>query len=744
MDKMASASTEHPNTTGLAQRYAALIVRRAQALLIAPLILCVLLTPLAFSAVDHTVPDGWLPHGSDAMKMQAIAAEEFGRSGANYYLLFSDPTGQRLADSPEFVSEVQHAVRPFRAMPEVADVFTWGTTRSDLLNTILISDDRTMSIAVISLAGEPTGTIGTPDWLRANLDTHSLHMQLTGLPVVGDDFRSVGENDLFRAELISLPVTLILLLIIFRGVIPALVPVMLAVCGMIITLATMNMVSRVSIVNVFTVNTVTMLGLATGIDYALIMVSRFREEIQYHPAEIALARTLSTAGRTVIVAGSTVAIGLSGLFFFRVPAATTTALLGATIVVVTVLLALTALSATLFLLARFFRTPSRPMPSRRLLTSLESWRERHPVSTVLICIALLAVLTAPILSLRGVSPGINNLPPGVESRAAAETIRDHFPAASTSPIEIVLQPRRGSMLDAGNLGSYQQIATMLRDIDGVQRVESLWSFAPAGFTPGTLATSFILQPELVRVSRPFITRNAALLIVTADASLDHDGQIRLVNTIRSQLHGEPAPNMRAIVGGQIGLDIDMLEFVKNRIPIVLTWIVLLTALALFAQLRSALLPMKAIALNLASIGASFGALVWIFQEGHLSSVLRFEPQGTTVLLVPVLMFCFLFGLSMDYEVIMLGRIREQWLSHGETNAAVNTGLERSAGIVTASAALMITVFVAFAFSQLDVVKALGVGLAIAVALDATVVRLLLLPATMQLMGSWNWWPTKRS
>ena len=193
----------------------------------------------------------------------------------------------------------------------------------------------------------------------------------------------------------------------------------------------------------------------------------------------------------------------------------------------------------------------------------------------------------------------------------------------------------------------------------------------------------------------------------------------------------------------MALDLDLLNHISSRTPVVLTWVLILTGIALFIHLKSAVLPIKAIVLNLASMGASFGMLVWIFQEGHLASLFGAEANGTTVMLLPVLMFCFLFGLGMDFEIIMLSRIRESWQEHGDTTRAVRDGLNDSAGIVTASALMMMVVFLAFAFSQLDVVKALGIGLAIAVFVDATIVRLLLLPATMQLMGRWNWWPSKR-
>lgn len=716
-------------------------VRNAQAVLGITLLVCALLIPLALQATQNTVPDGWLPDSATAVQVQQYTAEQFGRSDTTYYLLFSDPASELTARDRGFVDQVQFVVRPLRAIDGVDSVLTWGTTRNDLLNSMLISEDGMSSLAVISLYSAPEGTFGSPEWLRANLGTSEIDVHITGLEVVGEDFRIVGHNDLVRAELIALPITLVLLFFIFRGFVAALIPVALATGSMIITLATMAVMARFTSVSVFTVNTVTMLGLAVGIDYALIMVSRYREEIEDKPVEEAIVATISSAGKTVLTAASTVAIGLSGLIFFDVPAATSTAMLGALVVLAAMVLSIVAVPAALAIFSDRIAGVHPSQSQSRILTRIETVREHHPVATLLACIALLSLLTAPVLGMNAVSPGITNLPATAESRQTTETIQDNFPLASTSPIEIVIQPRRGSMLEATNLQRYQDLNRMLATVPGVQRVESLWSFIPAGFTASTLATSFMLEPDLATASQAFLTRSAGLITVIPNPDLTDAEAHELVQEIRRVLEAQPISGITAMVGGAIALDLDLLQHISARTPIVLGWILTLTALTLFLHLRSALLPLKAITLNLISMGASFGMLVWIFQDGNLAGVIGAEANGTTVMLVPVLMFCFLFGLGMDFEIIMLSRIRESWQRHGDTTLAVREGLHQAAGIVTASAVLMLTVFLAFAFSELDVVKALGIGLAIAVVIDATVVRMLLLPATMQLMGRWNWWPS---
>ena len=718
-------------------------MQRAQWVLVTSLLICALLIPLALRATQNTVPDGWLPDSATAVQVQELTAEKFGRSNTTYYLLFTDPTGQLQADDREFVEQVLFAVRPLHAIDGVDSVLTRGTAGNELLNSLLISDDGSASLAIVSLDDAPLEYFGTPDWLRESLAQVDLDVHITGLPVVGEDFRIVGHNDLVRAELIALPITLILLIFIFRGVLPAAIPVVLAAGSMIITLAAMAMLATIAPVSVFTVNTVTMLGLAVGIDYALIMVSRFREEIAHSPTTAAIEKTISTAGKTVLTASSTVAIGLSGLLFFDVPAASTTALLGATVVLVAMILSLTAVPAALVIFSTRIARVGAARKPLRILPRLEAIREQRPVVVLFGSLAVLALLTAPVLGMKAVSPGITNLPANAESRTTAEQIQQEFSLASTSPIEIVIQPTRGSMLEQSNLQRYKDLTTLIADTPGVLRAETLWDFIPSGFTTRSLSTSFLLEPNLVVASQPYLTRSAALITVIPDPSLTDEQVHELVVVLREQLNMTPVRGIETMVGGAAGLDLDLLDHITQRTPIVLGWVLSLTAIVLFLHLRSAVLPVKAILLNFVSMGASFGMLVWIFQEGNLAWIVGAEATGTTVMLVPVLMFSFLFGLGMDFEVIMLSRIRESWQQHGDTTLAVREGLSHSAGIVTASAVLMLAVFLAFAFSELDVVKALGVGLAISVAVDATIVRLLLLPTTMQLMGRWNWWPSKR-
>lgn len=725
-------------------RWGDVVVRFPRMCLIVPLLICLLLVPVAAQVTQNLTTVGWTPEDAESRQVQVMMDEEFGQASTNHYLLFSDPNGSLKATDREFRLAVEKAVRPFRNDPAFTAVYTWGSTTNETLNTTLISEDGTRSLAMLVLAHAPTPGAGDIEDVRSRLVSDRLDIQIGGWPATAETFLDVATSDLYRAELISIPVTLVLLLVIFGGVLAAGLPIALAVLSMIVTLAVLAVMSRFTMVNIFSINAVTMLGLAVGIDYALIMVSRYREESASTPPSVAIPRVMDTAGRAVLIAGSTVAIGLLGLIPFDVPAAISTGIAGACVVFVCIALALSALPAAFVLWGhRMERRRSwrvqLPAIFDRTGSHLRDVRQRHPLAILIVCGAMLLSFALPLRGMVGAAPTMEILPAASNARIVYDTIAKSFPNATISPIAITVEPRSGSMMSAANLADMHALTIALSGQPGVQSVDSIWAFLPTGMTPSAYATSLRLEPELVRVSSSMLTPNAALINITADPALDTGERRNLVDDLRTAMPELTGNDLTVHIGGDAGLDLDLIQHVERQAPKVLGFVVGLTWLALFLQFRSVVLPTKAILLNILSLSASFGALIWIFQEGHLSNILAFEPMGYTVIVIPILMFCFLFGLSMDFEVIMLSRIREVWQETGDNTRAIDLGLQHSAGIVTASATVMLIVFSAFGTSELQIIKSLGVGLAIAVLIDATIIRMLLLPAAMQLMGDWNWW-----
>jgi len=295
------------------------------------------------------------------------------------------------------------------------------------------------------------------------------------------------------------------------------------------------------------------------------------------------------------------------------------------------------------------------------------------------------------------------------------------------------------MTSARNLDDLRAFTDTVAAMDGVHGVTSVWTFIPEGPGSGLFSGGLLIEPRLRDAVAPYLTGRAAVVEIGVDGDLRDAASERIVGDLRANASALTDGRFRLTVGGDTAANRDLIDHVRTRAPLAIGMVVLATWLILFAQFRSVLLPVKAILLNILSLSASFGALVWIFQEGHGHQWLRFEPTGYTVVIVPIVMFCFMFGLSMDYEVIMLSRIREAWLESGDNRSSIQAGLHASAGIVTSAALIMLAVFLAFGTSELQIIKAVGIGLALAVLIDATLIRLIVLPAAMRLMGRWNWW-----
>ncbi|MDQ3654459.1 MAG: MMPL family transporter, partial [Chloroflexota bacterium] len=472
-------------------------------------------------------------------------------------------------------------------------------------------------------------------------------------------------------------------------------------------------------------------------------------ELVNHEPKEAMGITMATAGRTIVVSGMAVAIGLLGLLTFGVEAATATAIAASIVVMLGVLTSLTVLPAALSLLGG--RAKGRAVVRGRLVDSIRSRFEgvtvsarsildRNPVPALIASCAVLLVLAAPALTMRPEPPGMTVLPASQPARQMFDTVQADFSASTLSPMTLIVEPRNGRpMTSARNLDDLDEFVQSLNQIEGVDSVVSVWSFLPPGIGSSFLSGGIRVDQDLAAIAQPYLTTNAAVIEVNVHAEPGSSTAKAILDSIRTDHLRLSDGAFTVMVGGETATSVDLIDHLMERLPWTLGLVIVATALVLYVQFRSILLPIKAVLLNMLSLTASFGALVWIFQEGHLAGVLGFEPLGYTIVIVPVLMFCFMFGLSMDYEVIMLSRIREAWLETGDNHLAVSRGLRGSARIVTSAALIMLIVFTSFGTSDLQVIQQIGLGLAMAVFVDATIIRLVALPAAMQLMGRWNWW-----
>ncbi|HEX7212893.1 MAG TPA: MMPL family transporter, partial [Methylomirabilota bacterium] len=488
------------------------------------------------------------------------------------------------------------------------------------------------------------------------------------------------------------------------------------------------------------------IGLGVAIDYSLFIVTRFREEIRVHDGPHALARTMATAGRAILFSGLTVAIGLLGMVFLGLGNLGSIGWAGTVVVTLAVVYALTLLPALLAVLGPRvnslrlpFIHPERSRTGRGLWHAVAVTVMNHPWLVFLSVSAGLVILGLPFIHLRVGSGDVNALPPAAVSRRGDEALREHFPGGDSNRILVVVQYPDGSPLTGERVGRLYDLSRWLAARPGVGRVESLVDLDPSvtreQYQQLATAPASLLPPGVGQLLRQTVGGRLALLVVSTPLKPSSAEARALVQEIRSS---HPAMGGEVLVTGQTAFDLDIVDLVTRHAPRVVGLVMLATYVVLFLLLGSVLLPLKAVIMNLLSISASYGALVWIFQEGHLATWLDFTP-GPIQTATPIIMFCFVFGLSMDYEVLLLSRVGEEYERTGHTAHAVAEALESTGRLITGAAAIMAAVFFGFATAGSVIIQAVGIGIGLAVVIDATIVRALLVPATMRLMGRWNWW-----
>jgi putative drug exporter of the RND superfamily len=575
---------------------------------------------------------------------------------------------------------------------------------------------------------------------------------------------------------VSLPLAALALLVVFGSVVAAGLPLAVGGGAVVVALAVIWAVAGVTQMSIFVLNLATLLGLGLGVDYSLLMTSRFREELRRAPptpagrthndalassrggadvvtpspevVERAIRVTVATAGRAVLFSGLTVLLGLTGLILFEFPILRSVGIAGAIVVGLAVAAALTLLPAILAVLGerldalrirRVNEVEDPDGPWARLARRVM----RHPVAVFIPTLGFLLVLGFPFLHVRLNAPDATILPPTVASRAAFDLLDEKFGVGRFAPLSLAIRTA-GPATSADNVGALYDYSRRLAADPRIRRVDSI-----VDVDPRLTRTQYVLlygapagpPDRFVAATLSATTKdNLTMFNVTTPFGLNSDEARRLVADLRSA-NGPLAPPVgtSVLVGGGAADVVDVVDGIAAGFPRTALFIFVSTYLVLFVLLRSVVLPAKALVMNTLSIVAAFGALVWIFQDGNLSAVLGFQPLGYVETTQPVILFCVLFGLSMDYEVFLLSRMKEVWDRTGDNTEAVARGLERSGRIVTSAALIVVVVAGSFAFADVVLIKAIGLGVAISVALDATVVRALLVPATMRLLGDWNWW-----
>ena len=722
------------------------VVRRAWWIVAAWAIVLVVAVPLAPRVSGQLSAGGFILDDLESARAKALLGAELGAPPSALVVVLSSET--LTAGTPAFEAAASDAMRDIATAPHVARVVSHafaprqvsadGHTAYDVVFLDLPADDSPDALPILRerLRSEP-----------------GLTVELAGGPAFYGDVQTVSEADLRRSELISLPLAALTLLLVFGSVVAAGIPLVVGGAAVVVALAAIFVVASLTPMSIFVLNLATLLGLGLGVDYSLLMTSRFREELSLRPdrpgrvAE-AVRATVATAGRAVFFSGLTVLLGLLGLVLFEFMILRSVGIAGAIVVGLAVASALTLLPAILvivgaridrFAIRRVAPRPDADGPWARLARRVM----RHLVAVLVPTLGCILLLGVPFLHVRFNAPDSSILPASVPSRAAFDRLQRDFGEGEFAPIVLAIRTP-GPATAPANLAALFDYSRRLQADPRVTRVDSLVDVDPRL----TLAQYQLLygdpngprdrfvQTALAATTRADLT---AFTLYTPYGPNRDEGK-DLVAAMRDPAGPLAAPpGMRVLVGGGAADVADVVARVRADFPRTGLFIAVTTYLVLFVLLRSVILPAKALVMNTLSIVASFGALVWIFQDGNLSALLGFQPLGFVETTQPVILFCVLFGLSMDYEVFILSRTKEVWDRTGDNPEAVARGLERSGRIVTSAALVVVVVAGSFAFADIVLIKALGVGMAIAIALDATVVRALLVPATMRLLGRWNWW-----
>ncbi len=667
------------------------------------------------------------------------------RAGPSFIAIFHSPT--LTTDDPEFFEKMGNALAPLDDTPEVASVLSPVEAPPQLGNN-LISADKHRAIAIIVFSGSLNEAAEAFPGVRAKIKPGDLDLQCTGTLLYHHDVDTTLKHDLLIAEIVSLPLALFVLLFVFRSAVAALLPVGVGALSVMGGLASVMLLSRTMDMPKYTINVASLIGLGVAIDYSLFFVSRFREELKKSKdTESAIARSMETSGRAVLFSGLAVGIGLLGLLFFPHSYLSSMGLGGVLVVVFAIVFALTFLPALLSVLGPRIDAWALPFgqkkedESKNIWHRLAPWVMDRPVRILIPTLAIVLSLGVPFFHLRLTAQSEAILPKTTEARAGYEILHDEFPTQALTRIQVIVT-FPSEAITVARAQAIRDLRDRLSAMPDVMKVESVFDFDPT--LPADQAVKLVslpaeLRPIDVATAMEFTTGHGStiLTIITpvggsSDRARD---MVRQLRTDRAVADGS------LIVGGRSAMDVDSTDFMVGHTPAAIAFIVSLTYVVLFFLLGSVLLPLKAVVMNFLSIAGSFGALVFIFQDGHLASLLRFEP-GPIEPTLPPLLFCVVFGLSMDYEVLLLSRIHEEYAKHHDNRRAVTEGLAQSGRLITSAAAIMVAVFAAYALATIVVVKAMGVGMTVAVTLDATLVRLLIVPATMRLFGDMNWWAPK--
>jgi RND superfamily putative drug exporter len=696
--------------------------------------------PFAPRAQEFLKPGGFSNESFPSVQARKVLQERLELTTLTIDFVFSHPEWSPF--DPRFTAAVASAVEGLTDHDEIAFVTTHlddPQRASTMSNTVHVSAGLTIELD----ASLEFLEIVTPE-----VDPGPLDMIITGGPALYRDISLASERDLRRGETVAFPIATIVLLLVFGTLVAAILPAAVGGGGVIVGLAIVFFMSQGIDMSVFALNIVSLLGIGIGIDYSLFYTSRFQEELRNGKSvDNAVLGAHKHAGRAILFSAVTSLIGLLSLVTFDVMMLRSVGIGAVAVIFAALLAALTLMPAILAVLGhrvnRFKIVPIRG-PRNGFWAPLSNWVMKRPWLVLIPTSTILILLAVPALSIRLGTVDATILPDSLESRKGFDVLREEFGFALRTIIPVAYtfgEVGSGSAdpFSRANLENSYDIGRELEQIDGVTAVTSIVNLDPT-FGPDQYELLY-RRPESItdvtaaRIVEESVRDGAVLFLVHSDLHPFWPETRQLVTDIRALI---PAQGQLHVNGGASEIT-DIVNALYGRFPYIIAAVLGVTYLSLMLLFRSVILPLKAVVLNALSILASYGALVFVFQQGHFSGVLNFEAMGVIEATLPILLFAIIFGLSMDYEIFLLSRVAEAYERTGDNEASVAEGLQRSGLIITGAASILIVVAASFVLADVVVVKAIGLGLAIAVFVDVTLVRALVAPAIMRIAGPWNWW-----
>ena len=685
------------------------------------LVAAALLTSQCIGALEAS--DDFL-NKPESKQVEALMAERLPGADADTEIVVVR-SATLTVDDAAFAAKVGAIAKRLRALgtDDVAGVQTYLDAPPETA-AVLVSDDRRTTIVPVQLASPLFGAqkhLAKIYPLVASEDGEGFQVVMTGTGTWEYEAQGVAASDLERGELIGLPIALIILVVVFGAVVAALVPLAVAVVAIVVAVAVTSLVGQTFTLSIFAVNIITMMGLAVGIDYTLFIVSRYREEkARGLDTASAIGRAAATASRAVLFSGLTVVLALVGMLIVPFSVFTSLATGAILVVIAAVPAALTLLPAALSLLGarievlrvplRHLRSSGRSTPGGDFWTRVAHGVMRNRVLSLVLGAGVLVALAVPALGMNRGETGVSGLPARLGTRQGYEILHREFSAGLTSPIVVAVDGRTDDPPVQ----------------EGVERLVAD-ATSKGRFTPAGVKTSAAGDLTVIKLAINDEATSAAAIDAVTDLRRD---------LIPVAFAGAPA---RVLVGGSPAAFADMIDMVDFYSPIVIAAVLAMSSVLLLFAFRSLVIALKAVFMNLLSVGAAYGLLTLTFQKGVGAGALGLQRADAVEAWVPLLLFCVLFGLSMDYQVFLLSRIRERHDRGGDTREAVAWGLSTTAGIITGAALIMVVVFAGLASGELVMFQQIGFGLAVAIALDATLVRTVVVPSTMALLGDWNWY-----